>query len=454
MGYQFLHIGNYSRAGSNQGGKTKFSAGQILAEQGREDGACDHVKDPQKPELLFGVEPGEVLGMANAWADQAKDSIGRNLRKDGNVLVAGVISLPSDEKSKFDAFAKDSIDWLQDKYGDRLKSVVAHHDEAHPHLHFSVVPNHGERFEEIHEGRKAVVQAKEQGLLKGDQNKAYKEAMKGLQSDFYEKVGAKHGLTKTGPARERLTREEWKERQEQARAIADRTKKLETKEATYDQRKAQAMAHLDKRKEGLDKMEKAVKERENSLGRGVLGSIGSAFNSKNEANARALNEAYEQKVADLHQEYGEKHAKLEEKYGEKNAKLDKAFKEKFKMAEIREIDLKIARDDSARTKKENVALKAKIQTLENKLEPKGGMSFSQARGQASQTLETKGGNKVEQIKKSMDQAQTDYVIKVLEITQKGDGGALAKAMVDYEKQREAMAAQLHQAVKDRPELER
>jgi hypothetical protein len=171
--YQFIHVDAYGREGSVQT-KTKMnkhgakvttstkarSAKEILEEQWRVDGECPHIKNPSKPGLLFGVPPINVLPLINEWADQAKDSQGRKLRKDGNCVLIGVVSLPREMENDFPQFAEDTLAWLKEKYGDRLKSVVVHNDESHPHLHFTVVPKIGERFGEIHEGIKAKNEAK------------------------------------------------------------------------------------------------------------------------------------------------------------------------------------------------------------------------------------------------------------------------------------------------------
>lgn len=44
----------------------------------------------------------------------------------------------------WDDYKNDSIKYLKEKYGDKLKSVVEHTDEAHPHFHFYVLQDQGE----------------------------------------------------------------------------------------------------------------------------------------------------------------------------------------------------------------------------------------------------------------------------------------------------------------------
>ena len=234
MPYQFIHYDGYGREGSTQtktvtkknGDKittTKKvrSLKEILEEQDRVEEACPHIAEPRKPGLLYGVPPLEVLAIAAQWAETATDARGHKLRKDGNVCLVGVISLPRDMEDDFPKFAEESLIFLKEKYGDRLKSVIVHDDEAHPHLHFSVVPRVGERFDDIHEGIKAKNQAKKEGQKAGAQNIAYIEAMRNFQDNFSEKVAMKNGLTRLGPARRRLSRGEWKAEQAQAKFFAN-----------------------------------------------------------------------------------------------------------------------------------------------------------------------------------------------------------------------------------------
>lgn len=232
--YQFIHVDSYGRESSTQSKKSTdkkgntvttiikgMSASEILAEQCREDGACSHIKNPGEPILIYGISPLKVLPIINDWADQTKDAQGRKLRKDGHCVLIGVASLPREMEDNFSEFANDTLVWLKEKYGERLKSVVVHDDESHPHLHFTIVPNVGEKFEDIHEGFKASKKAKADGKKKGDQNLSYINAMREFQDEFSNKVAMSHGLTRIGPGRRRLTRSEWHKEKQQAAFFAD-----------------------------------------------------------------------------------------------------------------------------------------------------------------------------------------------------------------------------------------
>lgn len=239
MSYQFFHIEAYSliaksyereitikkgsKAGKTEIKKTETrSLKEIMEEQARIEEACPHVEDPRRPGLLYGVPPMEVLPLAEEWADQAKDARGYKMKKDGNVALVGVASLPREMEDDFPEFAEATLKFLKEKYGDRLKSVVVHDDEEHPHLHFTVIPRKGERFDDIHEGLKAKNEAKKNKQKGKAQNLAYIGAMRELQDNFYNKVGIKTGLTRLGPGgRRRLTRAEWQAEKQKSRALAN-----------------------------------------------------------------------------------------------------------------------------------------------------------------------------------------------------------------------------------------
>ena len=227
MGYQFIHLSGYARsAGAKKvGGHSIFS---IVAEAERREGACPHVPEPQPPTLLFGCMPSEAAQQAVAWAEQAKDSRGHALRKDGLCLGAGVITWPSERSpEEWGAYRDSSIAWLEAKHGNRLLSVVEHLDEPHKHIHYYLIPQEGERFDVLHPGRAAAAAAKVAGAKKGDQNRAYIDAMRAWQTDFHREVSQHHGLTRLGPRRRRLTRAEWKAEQAAAKLMACEITRME-----------------------------------------------------------------------------------------------------------------------------------------------------------------------------------------------------------------------------------
>lgn len=218
--YQFLHVESYginssSRAKNTSKGLQNVS--YIVNEAVREKSSIPHIQNPEPPIYLYGQQLEKLEESCRKWISGMKDTKGRKLRFDALALLAGVISAPeSIEFDTWQAFKKDAVVWLKEKYGDELKTVIEHTDEANPHLHFYVVPKQGQRFETVHQGRQASANANAQGLKKGLQNQAYKQAMRDFQDEFHNAVAAKYAMARIGPGKRRLSREAWKIEQVQA----------------------------------------------------------------------------------------------------------------------------------------------------------------------------------------------------------------------------------------------
>ena len=169
-------------------------------------------------------------------------------------------------KKNWDSFKKRSIKWLQQQYGERLKTVVEHLDEKHPHLHFYCVAKPGERFEVLHQGQQAAQKAKEAGKVKGEQNKAYIEAMRAFQDVFSKAVAQIYGLARLGPGR-RLTRDQWKAEQKQAEILLMTRKRASRYVEKYKERgfKKARLLVLDKVKFFQKKPSKALEAENKQL---------------------------------------------------------------------------------------------------------------------------------------------------------------------------------------------
>lgn len=221
-GYQFIHVEAYARQSSKANRKErKRSAAEIVGEAERAPGHYErHVREPKPPTILHGVAPSAALAEAEEVAETVKDAQGRKLRKDAPILLAGVVSVDASNAERWPAIRDDSIRFLKGKYGDRLRSVVEHTDEAHPHLHFYVVPKAGERALDLHPGHAAKKAAgSRKDTPAGELNAAYCEAMTAFQVEYEAAVGVWHGLTRIGPQRRRLTRKGW---QAEKKAADDR----------------------------------------------------------------------------------------------------------------------------------------------------------------------------------------------------------------------------------------
>lgn len=217
--FQFIHIESYSRVTPKTGKKGGHSVSSIINEAVREDGNCPHVESPNPPIYIYGNKLESIEAKCDEWAESITDSRGHKTRKDALCLLAGVVSVEAGiDPEAWKKVKVDTVKWLREKYGDRLQSVIEHTDEANPHLHFYCVPLPGERFDQVHDGRRAAADLK--GEKKGEQNKAYKQAMRGFQDDFSMEVGIPSGMARFGPGKRRLSREGWKQEQEQVKAIA------------------------------------------------------------------------------------------------------------------------------------------------------------------------------------------------------------------------------------------
>ena len=92
-------------------------------------------------------------------AKKYRDPIGRKMRADAPVLVAGVASFPRVEAEKrpraLCPVGVINYCLSQGKYGDNLRAVVMHNDEEQPHLHFFVCSDTEVNAKALHYGHKA-----------------------------------------------------------------------------------------------------------------------------------------------------------------------------------------------------------------------------------------------------------------------------------------------------------
>lgn len=263
-GIQFAHINWYSQKGAAT--KRNFtgshgtergrgwSNAEILAEATRKHGHCAHVEAPQPPTFIHGsIE--DIEEAIDLWtASQAikvtkKDGTiaTRKMRSDAPSMAAGVISLPRDRLEDWPAFRDQALSALQDKYGDRLRCVLTHEDERHPHLHFYVVARPGEDFGAVHEGYKASREARD---LPGNKIRtAYNDAMSKWQDWVQEAIAKPFALARLGPGRQRLSRKAWK---------ADEVHRLELRERTVDDKEEA----VNKLLSDIERREKLLKQKQ------------------------------------------------------------------------------------------------------------------------------------------------------------------------------------------------
>ncbi|ANM16911.1 hypothetical protein AMK06_CH02011 [Rhizobium sp. N541] len=238
MAYQFIHLESWSRKPDDKGRSTDF----VFDEASRRPGACVHVAEPKPPTVSYGVGVDEVRQMHDAAAAAAMTPGARgklrkldSKQKTLHTVVAShpytVEEVRADPKKATEIrdWERRTVAWLREQYGSALKSVVRHTDERQWHIHAYVLPTHDPQMRAgvYHPGVVAKKAVKAAGARDGEDGKAlnkradaaYKAAMRDWQDSYHNAVAVPCGLTRLGPARRRLTREEWKAEQAQAAAL-------------------------------------------------------------------------------------------------------------------------------------------------------------------------------------------------------------------------------------------
>jgi cob(I)alamin adenosyltransferase len=243
-GPQFLHLQSYSRKPNKIG----QSVQQVLDEAAREPEFSLHVESPRQPNLIYGMTPQQVRKkhdeiVATGYVDATLadgSAARRGIRKDRHTVLTAVASYPlltaqvadgSVDREAYDRWIELNVRWLKATFGDRLVSVIEHVDEEHPHIHAFILPlgdsscsaRHLNPAWQVKEEAEAL--ARECGKPSKEAvkfgNLAYRARGRELQDQYFNEVGLPAGLTRLGPKRERLSREQWKQRKEQARRDAD-----------------------------------------------------------------------------------------------------------------------------------------------------------------------------------------------------------------------------------------
>lgn len=213
--YQFIHFETYADVPRKN--SKRPSAEAVARECQRTENSYPHISQPQAPLLLYGVEPLQALEKARLLALNSKDSLGRKIRKDGQIIGFGVASIKVEatlenwRSPEVQRWVKDTTNFLKDQLGDSFVSLEAHLDEQWIHLHFGSTPKLNDdgsiNLTSFHPGLEAQRACKSN--KKSTKDYAYKSAMRSFQDNYYEAVGLKHGQLRFGPKRRRLSRAEW-----------------------------------------------------------------------------------------------------------------------------------------------------------------------------------------------------------------------------------------------------
>lgn len=283
-GPQFANIQTFSRK-VNKAGQ---SVDQVIAEATRDPEFSTHVDAPAAPRVLLGDPVTfkeqhdahvEVRGTVVMKADGTEAR--RAIRKDRHTLASIVMSYPvprsgivtDEDQEKLQRWERRNLEWLSQTYGDQLKVVLAHDDEEHPHLHaWLLADDPGADATTLHPGKLAKKRAEAEAKEAGEEprvavklgNGAYREAMREWQEAYYQAVGAPEGLTRTGPKRRRLSRQQWADEKRAAEAAAEALVAASQERAGIEaDRKVinDIRSRLDGQKAGVKNMEAAAKER-------------------------------------------------------------------------------------------------------------------------------------------------------------------------------------------------
>jgi hypothetical protein len=272
-----MHLELYSRSGLKYNNVSKTSASAVVKEAIRSDGFCNHLEadglKPKPPTYIFSQENKSLdehyIEIENQVATE-KDALGRKIKADKNILLAGVVSFPKplvtkeseakntwtkDDDDNYDLFKIASLEFLKKKFGDNLLCVLEHSDESYPHLHFyiadkkriSSTPN-------LHPGQAQNIaheqKAKEQktSVNKKQMSADYKLAMRNFQDEYFNQVGIYCGFDRLGPKTQRLNRSEWKERKRVNKNLATVVKQVKKDYSNVKSKSAQlenSLAELD-----------------------------------------------------------------------------------------------------------------------------------------------------------------------------------------------------------------
>jgi len=378
MAYQFAHMETYSRKKTDK----KFSVKEILAEAKRDDGACPHVENPEPPNQVYGISLDELESLHDSMCDNAKmtnnKGQSRSIRKDQQTLGTVILSYPSKAENQdeqqyskdYENWKKLSVDWLKEKYGSELKTIIEHTDESHPHLHAYLIPD-DLKADRYNIGRRAktdfLKSDEAQKLEKKEANKLgdriYKEEWRKWQDDYFEKVGIPSGLSRIGPGKRRLSRADWQQEKKQAQSLkkalsqkndyVQKTKEKAKQEADQliQEAKAQAQKILSDADKKLSEIKNEISQEEEKLK-----DIKSTWFVK-----RLMNNIKEDGIKEGIKKSSSQISKLKKSICKLKKEKENLIKEKEFSNELRRKDLLIS-DNADREKQ---LLKDKISSLEN-----------------------------------------------------------------------------------------
>jgi Plasmid recombination enzyme len=180
--------------------------GRILMEADRHPDFSDHVKNKKQAQWIIGsrleVETAVTEYMAKPAVVKIRGNIQRQRkrRSDHRCLVAGVASWVDSvdicsargypKKDLLLKWRNLSLEWLSQKFGEKLIGVCLHTDESHPHIHFFVVGD----AQRLHPGMKNELKDDRRIVKPADRFEAHRAGLRACLDDYYEFVGRACGL--------------------------------------------------------------------------------------------------------------------------------------------------------------------------------------------------------------------------------------------------------------------
>lgn len=263
MGFQFVHIQSYARKADAAGGSVAF----VLAEAARQPEACQHVAEPLPPTVVHGLPPDHLQADHDRLAAAATTTTAagktRRIRQDQHTLLTVVASHPALSEAvradpaiahEVEAWQARTLAWLRAEWGEQVVSVVRHDDEAHPHLHAFILPTadpelRAKRLQPGWAAKAAAVEAAKANGLDGKGanaagDSAYKTALRAMQDRYHEAVGLACGLTRRGPGKRRLSRDQWQTERAAARDAAKVLRRADRARQAVQRAEAHVRARL------------------------------------------------------------------------------------------------------------------------------------------------------------------------------------------------------------------
>lgn len=236
--------------------KAKSTVSGICGEAARLESHSKHLEQPPDFDVVFGMSPLDLsTRLTNRFAEIKKE--GGRLKADQCVMCEGVFSYPEPTcDENFFMWLDDSIDYLKEKYGEKLQSVVVHYDESHPHLHFFLADMKTLSVNEIDPARMARRREEEKkfAMGKGEDGKflyspkmtAQKDALKEWLNEYHFNVSEKYEHAREIGAR--------KARLHGTPRQVRMGLELEERKKALDEKEARLIGYRDKLKEQGEKL--------------------------------------------------------------------------------------------------------------------------------------------------------------------------------------------------------